>query len=178
LKIVKAKLERNHDYIDPSKPGPNWKDDFETIIQQKNPFIPDLTINQMYAMIDQDAQSKKSIDFETENFTLDHSRPPRLYLKDSYFSLSGVRHYIEKKKKSIASFSSTLTFEKEVEKVLDTIVEVLASTQSGITIRDASVIHVYVQNMSDFAKLNSVYGKYFGNNPPARYKIIECPSSV
>ncbi|KAM9777262.1 diphthine--ammonia ligase [Neosynchiropus ocellatus] len=38
----------------------------------------------------------------------------------------------------------------------------------GLTTKDIVLVHLYVRRMDDFARLNSVYKKHFGSNPPAR----------
>ncbi|KAM8834248.1 diphthine--ammonia ligase [Synchiropus picturatus] len=38
----------------------------------------------------------------------------------------------------------------------------------GLTMKDIVLVHLYVRRMDDFARLNSVYKKHFGSNPPAR----------
>ena len=38
----------------------------------------------------------------------------------------------------------------------------------GLSMSDLIVIHMYVKDMSDFAKVNQVYKTFFSINPPAR----------
>ncbi|XP_013406598.1 diphthine--ammonia ligase [Lingula anatina] len=41
-------------------------------------------------------------------------------------------------------------------------------SEHDLVMSDLVVLHLYVQNMPDFARINSVYRKYFDINPPAR----------
>lgn len=40
--------------------------------------------------------------------------------------------------------------------------------ENGLQISDAVLVHLYVQNMDDFATINAEYGRLFSVAPPAR----------
>jgi len=44
-------------------------------------------------------------------------------------------------------------------------------TAAGTSLDKAIKCTVYLKNMSDFAKMNEVYGNYFKNSPPARSTV-------
>lgn len=49
--------------------------------------------------------------------------------------------------------------------------ETLECSPTGWNMSCVSMVHLYVQDMSMFAEVNSVYKNYFGINPPARYVV-------
>jgi 2-iminobutanoate/2-iminopropanoate deaminase len=57
-------------------------------------------------------------------------------------------------------------FEAGVERVFDNLEAVLAA--GGCRLDDVVKATVYLLRMSDFAAMNAVYGKRFGNHRPAR----------
>ena len=52
---------------------------------------------------------------------------------------------------------------------LDTLTGLEASLNDGM------IVHVFVKNMDDFAKVNSVYKSFVTVTPPARYSYGICP---
>ena len=56
-----------------------------------------------------------------------------------------------------------------VERVFDNLEAVLKS--EGLTLDDVVRTTVYLLRMSDFAEMNSVYGRRFGNHRPARSTV-------
>src|SRR5208282_2058745 len=66
----------------------------------------------------------------------------------------------------------------QTERVLRNLSEILEASGSGI----AKVVRatVYLKNMSDFAAMNEVYGKYFTTAPPARstVEVARLPKDV
>ena len=45
-------------------------------------------------------------------------------------------------------------------------VDLLASLEANLS--DGMIVHLFVQNMDDFAKINSVYKTFLKVSPPAR----------
>lgn len=43
-----------------------------------------------------------------------------------------------------------------------------ALADAGLSLEDVVMAHLYVTDISQMATLNAVYGRYFGDNPPAR----------
>lgn len=43
--------------------------------------------------------------------------------------------------------------------------------EAGGTLTDIAFNQIFLADLSDYAGMNEVYGKYFGDNPPARYCI-------
>ena len=41
--------------------------------------------------------------------------------------------------------------------------------EAGLGFHDVALVHLYVQNMADFSRINNVYKRYFGSNPPVRF---------
>lgn len=56
--------------------------------------------------------------------------------------------------------------EAQTRRVLDNLTAVLEA--GGATRESVLKVTIYLQNMSDFARVNAVYGEYFGAEPPAR----------
>jgi len=56
-----------------------------------------------------------------------------------------------------------------VERVFDNLEAILKS--EGLTLDDVVRTTVYLLRMSDFAEMNSVYGRRFGNHRPARSTV-------
>ena len=65
-----------------------------------------------------------------------------------------------------------------VERVFDNLEAVLKS--EGLTLDDVVRTTVYLLRMSDFAEMNSVYGRRFGNHRPARstLAVAELPKGA
>lgn len=59
--------------------------------------------------------------------------------------------------------------EAETERVLENLTAVLR--ESRLAMRDVVKTTVYLADMSEFPRMNAVYGRYFGENPPARSTI-------
>ncbi len=60
-------------------------------------------------------------------------------------------------------------FEAGVERVFDNLEAVLRA--GGATLQDVVKATVYLLRMSDFAAMNAVYGRRFGNHRPARSTV-------
>ena len=60
-------------------------------------------------------------------------------------------------------------FEAGVERVFDNLEAVLS--QAGATLQDVVKTTVYLLRMSDFAAMNAVYARRFGNHRPARSTV-------
>ena len=65
-----------------------------------------------------------------------------------------------------------------VERVFDNIEAILRS--EGLSLDDVVRTTVYLLHMSDFAEMNAVYGRRFGNHRPARstVAVAELPKSA
>jgi 2-iminobutanoate/2-iminopropanoate deaminase len=59
--------------------------------------------------------------------------------------------------------------EAETRQVLTNLKNVLED--SGSSLGDVVKTTVFLRDMSDFAKMNAIYGEFFGQNPPARSTI-------
>jgi 2-iminobutanoate/2-iminopropanoate deaminase len=64
---------------------------------------------------------------------------------------------------------NTGTDEEQVAQVLDNIKAILAA--DGMTMDNVVSTTVFVRDLNNFAKLNTVYGTYFKDKPPARATI-------
>jgi len=66
----------------------------------------------------------------------------------------------------------------QTDRVLRNLAEILAAAGSGL----GKVVRctVFLKNMSEFAAMNEVYGKYFSSSPPARSTVeVAClPKNV
>lgn len=51
---------------------------------------------------------------------------------------------------------------------------------AGLTYNDIVKSSIFIKNMNDFGAINSVYGEYFGDNPPARetVEVARLPKDV
>jgi 2-iminobutanoate/2-iminopropanoate deaminase len=58
---------------------------------------------------------------------------------------------------------------EQTERSLENIKSVLAA--SGSSLEAVLKTTVYLRDIADFPKMNEVYGRYFGSNPPARSTI-------
>ena len=73
----------------------------------------------------------------------------------------------------------TSTIELETEQVMQNLKAVLEA--ANMTFENVIKTTIYITNMNDFAKINSVYGKYFNeSNAPARETVqVAClPKNV
>lgn len=59
--------------------------------------------------------------------------------------------------------------EQQTERVLDNLKSVLEAC--GASLDSVVKTTVFLKDMNDFPKMNEVYGKYFGDNPPARSTV-------
>ena len=66
----------------------------------------------------------------------------------------------------------------QTDRVLRNLSEILEAAETGLgkVVRST----VYLKNMSDFAAMNAVYGKYFSSAPPARstVEVARLPKDV
>jgi 2-iminobutanoate/2-iminopropanoate deaminase len=66
----------------------------------------------------------------------------------------------------------------QTDRVLRNLSEILEAAETGLgkVVRST----VYLKNMSDFAAMNAVYGKYFSTTPPARstVEVARLPKDV
>jgi 2-iminobutanoate/2-iminopropanoate deaminase len=61
---------------------------------------------------------------------------------------------------------STGGIEEQTKLVMDNLTAVLAA--NGMTMANLVSTTVYMKDLNDFAKMNTVYGSYFKDKPPAR----------
>ena len=61
------------------------------------------------------------------------------------------------------------TIEQETERVMENLRAVLAA--AGLDFSQVVRCGVFLTDLSDFAKMNEVYGRYFQNAPPARSTV-------
>jgi len=61
------------------------------------------------------------------------------------------------------------TIEEQTAQVFENLKAVLAA--AGMTLDNVVSTTVYVKDLNDFAKLNTVYGTYFKDRPPARATV-------
>jgi 2-iminobutanoate/2-iminopropanoate deaminase len=61
---------------------------------------------------------------------------------------------------------STGAIEDQTKLVMDNLTAVLAA--NGMTMANVVSTTVYMKDLNDFAKMNTVYGSYFKDKPPAR----------
>jgi 2-iminobutanoate/2-iminopropanoate deaminase len=59
--------------------------------------------------------------------------------------------------------------EAQTEQVLKNLAAVLAAC--GSSMEQVLKTTVFLKDMGEFAKMNEVYGRYFGSNPPARATV-------
>lgn len=66
----------------------------------------------------------------------------------------------------------------QTERVLENLKAVLQA--AGATLQDVVKTTVYLKNMSEFAAMNEVYGRYFAERPPARatVEVARLPKDV
>ncbi|WP_372769399.1 RidA family protein [Lutibacter sp.] len=64
----------------------------------------------------------------------------------------------------------TNTIEEETKQVMENLKIVLA--EAGMTFDNVAKTSIFIKNMNDFSKINSIYGKYFeAGNEPARETV-------
>ena len=59
--------------------------------------------------------------------------------------------------------------ESETKQVMENIKFILDEVK--ITFEDVVKCSIFISDMSNFSKINKVYGEYFKNNPPARETV-------
>lgn len=72
----------------------------------------------------------------------------------------------------------TASIEAEATQVLENIKEILKA--ADLDFRHVVKATIYVKDISQFAKINEVYGKYFVSDPPARetVQVVNLPASA
>jgi 2-iminobutanoate/2-iminopropanoate deaminase len=70
------------------------------------------------------------------------------------------------------------TIEEETELVMENLKAIL--TEAGLSFENVIKSSIFIKNMDDFAKINSVYGSYFTDNFPARetVEVARLPKDV
>lgn len=66
--------------------------------------------------------------------------------------------------KSLEIVSSDV--EEQTRRSIENMIEILKAAGAGID--DVLKTTIFIKDMSDFPKVNKIYGEYFSNNPPAR----------
>ena len=61
------------------------------------------------------------------------------------------------------------SIEEETRQVMANLAAILEAT--GASFSNVVKCSIFVKNMSDFARINGVYGEYFQENPPARETV-------
>ena len=59
--------------------------------------------------------------------------------------------------------------EGQTEQVLENLKAIIA--EAGMTLKNVLKCSCFLKNMDDFVTFNSIYDRYFGDNPPARETI-------
>ena len=59
----------------------------------------------------------------------------------------------------------------QTEKVIQNIRNILET--AGASLQDVVMTQVFLTDLNNYAAMNEVYGKYFSQNPPARY-CVKC----
>ena len=67
------------------------------------------------------------------------------------------------------TFDETQDIEQQTERIMQNIEAILK--EAGSNINNTLKIRIYLTNMSDFPKINEIYGSYFTNHKPARATI-------
>ncbi len=70
------------------------------------------------------------------------------------------------------------TIEEETEQVMKNLSYILE--EAGLTFKNVVKCSIFVSDMGNFANINSVYGRYFPEDPPARetVEVSQLPKSV
>jgi 2-iminobutanoate/2-iminopropanoate deaminase len=63
----------------------------------------------------------------------------------------------------------TGSIEDETTQVMTNLQEVLKA--AGLSFRDVVKCSIFLKDMSNFPKVNEIYGRYFSENPPARETV-------
>lgn len=61
------------------------------------------------------------------------------------------------------------SIEEETEQVMKNLGFILE--EAGLSFQDVLKCSIFVSSMNNFARINTVYGKYFQENPPARETV-------
>ncbi len=61
------------------------------------------------------------------------------------------------------------SIEEETEQVMKNLGYIL--NEAGLAFKDVVKCSIFVSSMDDFARINSVYGRFFDENPPARETV-------
>ncbi|MEP3389126.1 MAG: RidA family protein [Reichenbachiella sp.] len=61
------------------------------------------------------------------------------------------------------------SIEEETKQVMKNLSYILE--EAGLTFNDVLKCSIFVSDMGTFTQVNSVYGEYFGDNPPARETV-------
>lgn len=64
---------------------------------------------------------------------------------------------------------NTGTIEEQTAQVMDNIKAILEA--GGLTMANVVSTTVFMKNIDEFSQMNAVYGKYFGEAPPARATV-------
>ncbi len=67
------------------------------------------------------------------------------------------------------TFDETQDIEQQTERIMQNIEAILK--EAGSNINNTLKIRIYLTDMSDFPKINEIYGSYFTNHKPARATI-------
>lgn len=70
---------------------------------------------------------------------------------------------------ALAVFEAGGTIEEETDQVMKNIGFILA--EAGYTYADVVKCSIFVKDMGHFAQINTIYGAYFVENPPARETV-------
>ena len=70
------------------------------------------------------------------------------------------------------------SIEEETEQVMKNINYILEEV--GLTFKEVVKCSIFVSNMDNFTKINTIYGNYFDENPPARelVEVSQLPKGV
>ncbi|MDD3840576.1 MAG: RidA family protein [Clostridia bacterium] len=68
--------------------------------------------------------------------------------------------------------------QEQTKRSLQNVKEILEA--AGATLGDVIKVTVFISDMNDFAKINQVYGEFFGSNKPARscVEVARLPKDV
>ncbi|KAJ3043214.1 ATP binding domain 4 [Rhizophlyctis rosea] len=91
------------------------------------------------------------------------ARPSQCRYNTPFFVMSGATLH------DTTSNEGDLTLEEEVHAVMEFVQGNLE--RHGLNWTHVTLMHVYVADMSNFARVNEAYGKYFGLNPPPRVTV-------
>ena len=83
---------------------------------------------------------------------------PNLYHRKDHLWITGV----------MAVNNGETDIETLTRKTMETLMNLVTSCGPGWDMSCLVLVHLFVKNMKDFAKINSVYKTFFGINPAAR----------